>query len=279
MTISLESALFVGDTHADAGWLKFVVLPRAVELGVSAIVQVGDFGYWGDAHKFLSLVRTARQKYSIDIYFIDGNHEQHPLLQRDVEAAQTRDGVLAGSRDPIELSPGFFYLPRGAHFEVAGKSVACCGGAASINKQDLKTGVSWFPDERINDLDIEAVRLGGTADILIAHDSASGWRIPGIPSEGVLPVHWLSELPACDEHRDRVREVLELVKPSMLIHGHYHSAFQLAHQEEWGKLDVFGLDCNGSRFWGVVVRQVEGELSVQWVETNVVPGRPASSPR
>jgi hypothetical protein len=34
ITLSTPSALFVGDAHADAGWLKFVVLPTAVKMGL-----------------------------------------------------------------------------------------------------------------------------------------------------------------------------------------------------------------------------------------------------
>lgn len=44
-TFSAESALFVGDVHGDAGWLKFVVLRTTVKMGISTIIQVGDFGY------------------------------------------------------------------------------------------------------------------------------------------------------------------------------------------------------------------------------------------
>lgn len=42
MKLSSESALFVGDTHADVGWLKFVVLPTAVKMGITTIIQPKD---------------------------------------------------------------------------------------------------------------------------------------------------------------------------------------------------------------------------------------------
>jgi hypothetical protein len=268
VTFTLDSALIVGDSHADAGWFKFTVLPLAVEMGVSAIVQVGDFGYWPDAAKFLHVVRTAREKYGVDVVFFDGNHEHFLMLARDVASAQVATGVPAGSREPVELSPGVTYLPRGARLEIAGRSVAVCGGAVSLNRRDLKLGVSWFAEERINDLDIEAVARGGPADILLTHDAPSGWRIPGILSDGVIPVSWMMELPSAEEHRERVREVLEIVRPAVLIHGHYHSAYQLAHQESWGELEVFGLDCNDSRYWGVVLAEIDGDLSAKWVDAS-----------
>lgn len=66
-TFSTESALFVGDTHADTGWLNFAVLPTAKKLGIATIIQVGDFGYLLEARKFLNAARKARQRFGVDI--------------------------------------------------------------------------------------------------------------------------------------------------------------------------------------------------------------------
>lgn len=264
--LSTESALFVGDTHGDAGWLKSVVLPTAVKMGIHTIIQVGDFGYWPESRKFMQVVKTARERLGVDVWFIDGNHEHFTKLHNDVRAAQEVAGVPEGNRDPVELAPGFVYLPRGSRVWVAGRSVACVGGAASINRADLIVGTSWFPEERINDSDIEAVAAGGHADILITHDAPSGWRIPGTALEGSLEDSWELELPTCEQHRERVREVLELVTPSTLIHGHYHSAYEHRSAESWGRLETFGLDCNESQGWGVALRKVDGGLSFKWVD-------------
>jgi Icc-related predicted phosphoesterase len=265
-TLSTESALFVGDTHGDAGWLKFVVLPTAVKMGIKTIVQVGDIGYWPAGRKFFQVVKTARERYGVDIWFIDGNHEHFPKLNLDVRAAQVAASVLEGNRDPVELTPGFFYLPRGSRVSVAGKIVALCGGAASIDRADRIAGTDWFPEERISDSDIEVVAAGGHADILVMHDAPSGYDIPGLPPESQRPNSWILELPSCDEHRERVREVLELVTPSVLIHGHYHAAYERTHVESWGSLKTYGLDRNTHRGWGVVMREVDREPLFRWVD-------------
>ena len=143
--------------------------------------------------------------------------------------------------------------------------MACVGGAASIDRASRISGVNLFSEERINGSDISAVAAGGHPDILITHDTPSGWQIPGIMSEGPRPTSWYLELPSCAEHRERVREVIELVTPSTLIHGRYLSAYQQRSVESWGTLDTFGLDCNETKRWGVAAREVDGELSFGWV--------------
>jgi hypothetical protein len=59
--------------------------------------------------------------------------------------------------------------------------------------------------------------------------------------------------------------VLDFVTPSVLIHGHYHSAYEHRSAESWGRLDTFGLNCNESKGWGVTLREVDGGLSFEWV--------------
>lgn len=62
-----------------------------------------------------------------------------------------------------------------------------------------------------------------------------------------------------------MREVLDFATPSVLIHGHYHSAYEHRSAESWGRLDTFGLNCNESTGWGVTLREVDGGLSFEWV--------------
>jgi hypothetical protein len=222
--------------------------------------------YWPDAQKFLKIAQSARDKYGVDLWFIDGNHEHFPKLRRDVRAAQAAAGVPEGNRDPVELAPGFVYLPRGSRISVAGRSAVCVGGAASIDRTERVEGKDWFPEERVNDADIEAVAAGGHADLLITHDAPSGWDIPGLPPDSQRPNSWILEMASCDEHRERMREVLELATPSWLVHGHYHAAYEKTHEETWGGLKTYGLDRNRHNGWGVIVCEVDGELSFRWID-------------
>jgi hypothetical protein len=86
----------------------------------------------------------------------------------------------------------------------------------------------------------------------------------GIASDSERPNSWILEMASCDEHRERMREVLESVTPSVLIHG--HAAYERAHVESWGSLKTYGLDRNTHMGWGVVMREVDGESSFRWVD-------------
>lgn len=258
MTLRAATALLVGDTHANTAWL-LNVLATARALDVEVVVQLGDFGVYRHAPDFLALARRARPDYGVDLWFLDGNHEEFPYL-RTVAATGHRleRGVLA----PVEIAPGFIYLPRGARVELAGRTVLCVGGATSVDRTMRTAGVDWFPEERLSDAEIAGAIAGGRVDILLSHDAPSGWAIPGLLSPRDMPWFWRGELDAAIEHRRRLGEVFVAVQPTVVVHGHYHSAYRLRLDREWGPVDVIGLDCDESSGWGARLRDVGGVLEI-----------------
>ena len=59
MEPSAPSALFVGGTHADAGWLQFVVSPAAKKIrGIGTMIKTGDFEYWPDSPKLFTFAKV-----------------------------------------------------------------------------------------------------------------------------------------------------------------------------------------------------------------------------
>jgi predicted phosphodiesterase len=107
----------LGDIHND-----FETLARqarqAHSAGAKALIQVGDFGFYRDN---IEKLRTIR--FPIPIYALDGNHEDHSLL--DLEA-----------REPVQLEQNdqVFYVPRGIVLDLDGRKIGCLGGAGSIDK-------------------------------------------------------------------------------------------------------------------------------------------------
>jgi predicted phosphodiesterase len=259
--------LVVGDTHGNPLWWDNVVEPLAGEVDADGIIQVGDFGYWGgaDGMFFLDRVRNS----PVPVWFIDGNHEAHSMLTRDVtDARQDLHGT--SDTDPVNLGGSLWYLPRGGRIEFDGVTFACCGGAVSIDRGQRTAGIDWFLEEQITDADVAVVAAGGHADVLLSHDAPSGWTIPGLLPDWDLPRAWRQQRPACEEHRSRVREVMEAVTPSLVVHGHYHVRYQTVSEETWGPVQIEGLNCDGTDSAFLVLDCHDGHIEVKNLHISLV---------
>lgn len=236
----MKKVLLVGDSHTNTKWWKNTVVPAAINSGVDAIIQVGDFGWWPEHDAF----RTTVARGPIPVWFFDGNHEHFPDLKKKVNDARDIHSIT-DQTSPVPLFGNLGYLPRGARFNISGVSFAVVGGAHSIDRAFRKIGVSYFFDECLTAEDVKVASAGGHADVLLCHDAPAGWNIPGLPPLGELPAAWQKEEPACAQHRETLREIYEAIKPAQVVHGHYHSRYSKAVDESWGTVFVDGLNCDG----------------------------------
>lgn len=219
-------ALLVGDTHGNSRWWESFVVPAATSAAADVIVQLGDFGYWGDTQ----FVRTVAA-CDIPVYFVDGNHENHPLLR---EALSGTD--LGGA---VRLSGSLHYLPRGSVTEWEGVRMLALGGAASIDRSLRTEGVDWFEEELITEEELERA-LTARATIVLAHDVPQSSDVPLLPRES-LSAAWQRELPRCEHQRERLEAVLQRVAPELWLHGHYH----VGYERQASGCRFVGLSCDG----------------------------------
>ena len=198
--------LFAGDIHGNmehAEWL----FDYAVQNGVDTIISAGDFGYWPHykwGKKFVNLVRTLAEKNQIKFYWVDGNHENHDLI----------DALVAehGADEPIALeSDWFYYIPRGARFEIDGAKVMGYGGAYSVDWKDRQLGVSYWTQELISEYKV-AEMLGEKVDILVTHEAPLGKRIS-----------YKDAIPISVNQRVLVSEIQDKTRPSLHVCGHHHT--------------------------------------------------------
>lgn len=194
--------LFLGDTHAN---IKLV--NQAVNVSkntkIDLIIQVGDFGY------FPNLIPTFLEQFnsSVPFYFIDGNHEDHLSLK----AYQELD-------TPIEVKDNLFYCPRGIIHKIEGYNFLFMGGATSIDWRVRTPGVDYFTEENISQGQLMRCqsRLSNYSkiDVMVTHESP--YLPPGIkPFEGTER----------DSNKLAIKLLYEEVKPSLLVHGHYHTRY------------------------------------------------------
>lgn len=250
--------LVAGDTHGNTPWVERLAA-TAAEQGCPIAIQVGDFGYFPDhpeGLRFLTAVDTACARHGVELWFIDGNHDDHSAL------AEHRENDT-----PVALSDHVTYIPRGARINLGGLRFGFLGGAFSVDWRDRTHGIDWWPNEMTERSDV--ARLGGEPlDVLIAHDAPAGLDLAAC------------QLPAEDQVRtDQVRSLIatavEATRPRIVFHGHWH----YAHETEvswidrvtteqsgalaWQSTRTVGLSCDGDTIGGWLILDL-ATLDVRW---------------
>jgi hypothetical protein len=211
--------LFVGDTHGNTAYaLCAIRVARA--LGISRVVQVGDFGVWpgSKGHLFLDAVSGASRDANVTFSFIDGNHEDFDQLD---EALAGNDRCPDGG---VWLRDHLLWYPRGTVCDLGGRTFAFVGGAASVDKHRRVRFVSWWPQENLTvaDLDRLAANVAGRdIDVLVTHDVPDCVDLP-------FPInnHWPADvLREAAQQRVLLDDAVAVTRPRLLIHGHWHATY------------------------------------------------------
>lgn len=206
---SPDRVLLAGDWHSNT--------PRAVELvriarakGCTVVVQLGDFGFWVPDRRttnHLDRINAACIENNVTVLWVDGNHEDHTTL----------NGAPISPKGFRRTRSHIIHLPRGFRWEWHGDTWLALGGAHSVDTFMRKEGVSVWQEEHISEDDVRRAVEGGPVDVMVTHDCPDGVDIPGLTSQ--FPDH---ELRRADLHRKTLGDVVDVVQPYMLFHGHYH---------------------------------------------------------
>lgn len=205
--------MFVGDWHGDSDHAYYII-QTAVDNDVVAIIQLGDFGcfpefdwYW----KFVEHLECCLDFFRMPLFFIDGNHD-------DLNHLMSRPVTDSGMR---QLSPHALYVPRGMYFELGGHKILALGGAYSIDKSSRKPGVSWWPTEQIEDIDVKRALSQPRPDIMITHDAPNE-----VPDQRILRPGGRRYVDAAPP-RQQLQRVFNKHRPDLWIHGHYHRRYDM----------------------------------------------------
>lgn len=257
----MTKILVCGDTHMDTSSICNVAIPKATKNECPIIVQVGDFGFWEHIERgriFLNKVSKLLVRNDIIMYWIDGNHDNHPLLW----ATYPGDS-------PVEIRPNLFYMDRGSVMKIGSANCLFVGGGYSIDAewrimQELQDGrpeTLWWPTEMITDAEVERairhVESDGPIDLMFSHDVPHGLNVPGVHAEQKQQIY------QSEANRTMLTQIFKAAQPKMLIHGHYHVRYtdKLPLQPkvgdgdllEWDYCRVDGLACNGMSGFAVVL--------------------------
>jgi predicted phosphodiesterase len=219
-----------GDWHGSAAWAR-KACDHARDQGAEVLLHVGDFGY-----QFIPWFLDAVDGAELPVWFVDGNHDDHDWLARQPVDPDGRR----------QLSEYVWHLPRGFRWTWDGVQFLACGGAYSVDRGWRVLGSSWWAGETISDDDVARCVAGGRADVLLSHDAPSGFVIPTIDDRGTPAPFPPFALAESGRHRQQLRRVVDAVRPSVVLHGHYHHAYAADVDLGYGQVRVIGLDCDES---------------------------------
>ncbi|KQQ65401.1 hypothetical protein ASF63_15815 [Microbacterium sp. Leaf320] len=201
-----------GDWHGNVGWARTIarVLPHLAP-DVTTLLHLGD--WWMPSAE----VDEVFADTGIERIFVTlGNHEQWDEITPILDAHPG---------DAVRISELIWLLPRPARLVIRGCRVLSLGGAASVDRQSRIEGLTWWPDEAIDDAHVAEAIAGGPADVMLTHESPAGTPVRVVREILRTNPYGFPEaaLEASAASRARVTEVWDAVRPELLAHGHLHA--------------------------------------------------------
>lgn len=228
--LDVKRIAFAGDWHANSFWAR-AAIDYAAEQEADVIVHLGDYGY-EFTNEFRRTVESALLRTGLTLFFVDGNHENfHKLYNWPIKH---------GLR---QVSKRVYHLPRGFSWIWNEVQFLALGGAFSVDRQWRVLNESWWAEETLTEMNIAYASAAGAVDVMVSHDCPSGVYIPGLEQGAIMFPH--DALVQANEHRHRLREVVDAIQPRFIWHGHYHRAYMTTHDFGYGPVQVCGLDMDG----------------------------------
>lgn len=228
-----EAVAVAGDWHGRLQQAERAIRWAHQYEQVRTIVHAGDFGFWRDTldtRLYLEGVSRLLLELDMVLLFVDGNHEDHARLNLwPLDAYGLRP-----------INERIWHVPRGFRWAWHGKTWLGVGGAHSVDRQQRTPYLDWWPEESLRMKDVLRIQAEGKADIMICHDAPEGARVPVLMRKSrSIPEVDLMESAA---HREMIRDIVDVVKPALLLHGHYHCAYEDRLSRQGGETQVIGLD-------------------------------------
>lgn len=218
-----------GDIHGDIDIFKLNMFnfPEGRKLSKNDYVIIcGDFGLvWGGKEKNRDEYWQhwfERQPWTT--LFIDGNHENHQLLN-----SYPVDLWHGGRVHYINKS--IIHLMRGEIYEIEGKTFFAFGGGYSTDRHYRQTGISWWPEElptheEVTNASKHLQRYDYHVDYVLTHDAPRDIK-------EYLGFYTNCDMTVYDQRFEDIHSVLYQFKQvldfQMWYLGHYHIDRQIGN--------------------------------------------------
>ena len=141
-----------GDTHGTVDWEKINTSNFPEQKYMSTqndfLIVTGDFGGIWDGAEQDRYVLKAYDQRNFTTLFIDGNRENHDLLDK-YPVEKWNGGKVH------KISDRVIHLMRGQVYSIFGTTFFTMGGAESTDKEYRKEGESWWAREMPSDEEYE----------------------------------------------------------------------------------------------------------------------------
>ena len=234
---SYNKIAFLGDLHGNTNnaykLIDFIMEHDNPDL----LIQVGDMGVMGELfEKYLNKLNKKLESYNIELWFIDGNHENFNWLLNKVKNPHGLNTITSKIK----------YMPRGTMLTLGKRNFYFCGGAFSIDKFMRTIYKSWWPQETLSKEETEELinyynenYSNYKIDYFISHDTP---LFEHYQDDSIFMNH--SDFYEDYSHKMNLRKIYELTKAPKIIHGHYHR-FNKFIQDG---VENITLNCDGSPF-------------------------------
>lgn len=217
------------DWHGNAYWAKTIIRNVAKNKTIKTLYQLGDFGLFPDKEgiDYVDEVSRELKKHGMTLVILPGNHDDYDQLN---SMGTDKNGLIRFDESKYW---NIRFLPRGHVWEHDGDKFAAIGGAGSIDKLLRVEGETWWAGEEITLADtkklIDNVKSLGwdKVDFLLTHDAPAGPRLESQINGFNRPSWFTVEVEHyCWKQRILLRDVVDEIKPTINLHGHWHSRSQ-----------------------------------------------------
>lgn len=165
-----------GDTHGTIDWGKLNTTKFPEQKNLTRddyVIILGDFGgVWDGGKQDKYILKTYDQR-NFTTLFIDGNHENHDLLDK-YPVEEWNGGKIH------RITNNVIHLMRGQVFTIDGVKIFTMGGAESTDRAWRTPGLSWWAREMPSDQEYkEAVanleKNDFKVDYILTHCAPEGY--------------------------------------------------------------------------------------------------------
>jgi DNA repair exonuclease SbcCD nuclease subunit len=221
-----------GDTHIPIDIHKLSTRNFPIQSKLTKddyVIIAGDFGgVWynpsSDKYKEDLYWQNWLADKNFTILFVDGNHENHPLLNQ-LPLINMFGGKVGKVNDSI------YHLKRGEIYAIDNKTIFTFGGAVSVDKESRIDGISWWEEEVASyqemDYGIEQLKkYNNEVDYIITHccSTSTQNKIDEMYTEDIMTKYF--------------QYIEDNVKFKHWFFGHYHDDIKIdgCHTCLYGRL-------------------------------------------